>query len=129
MDKKSWIVPVLIFLPLVFGALASFLAQWIWNPVPLLVFKIDVGMVAFVSGVVITLFFGAAYLNGWVKEQSAQKTIEQSMQESEQDASVLSAGSIMSQDPLTGRAASSICRRPVRRSGGKHRKRQSRSNV
>jgi two-component system OmpR family sensor kinase len=84
MDRKNWMAPVLIFLPLFFGALASFLAQWIWNPVPLLVFKIDVGMVAFVSGVVITLFLGVAYLSGWIKERSAQKTIERSMQESEQ---------------------------------------------
>jgi two-component system OmpR family sensor kinase len=84
MDRKNWMAPVLIFLPLFFGALASLLAQWIWNPVPLLVFKIDVGMVAFVSGVVITLFLGVAYLSGWIKERSAQKTIERSMQESEQ---------------------------------------------
>jgi two-component system OmpR family sensor kinase len=84
MDKKNWLVPVLIFLPLLFGALASYLAQWIWNPVPLLVFRIDVGMVAFVAGVVITLFFGIAYLSRWFKEQEAQKSIEQSMQESEQ---------------------------------------------
>ena len=84
MNKKNWIAPVLIILPLLFGALASFMAPWIWNPVPLLVFKIDVGMVAFVSGVVITLFFGVGYLGGWLKERSAQKTIEQSMQEAEQ---------------------------------------------
>lgn len=84
MDKKNWIVPVLIFLPLLFGALASFLAQRIWNPVPLMVFRIDVGMVSFVTGLVITLFFGAAYLSGWLKEQKAQKQIRQSLQESEQ---------------------------------------------
>ena len=84
MDKKNWIVPVLIFLPLLFGALGSYLAQWIWNPVPLLVFKIDVGMVAFVTGVVITLFFGVAYLSGWIKEQKAQRAIQRSMEEAEQ---------------------------------------------
>lgn len=84
MDKKSWIVPALIVLPLLIGALGSFVAQWIWNPVPLLVFKIDVGMMAFVAGLVVTMFFGAAYLSGWLKEQSAQKTIEQSKQEAEQ---------------------------------------------
>ena len=84
MDKKNWIFPVLIFLPLLFGALASFFAPWIWDPVPLMVFKIDVGMVAFVAGLVITLIFGVAYLNGWIKEQRAQKTIEEFRQESEQ---------------------------------------------
>jgi two-component system OmpR family sensor kinase len=84
MDKKNWIVPVLIFLPLFFGALASFFAPWLWNPVPLMVFKIDLGMVAFVSGVMITLFLGVGYLSGWIKEQQAQKTIQESLQESEQ---------------------------------------------
>lgn len=84
MDKKTWILPVLIFLPLLFGALASFLAQWIWDPVPLLVFKIDVGMVAFVASVVITLFLGVAHLSGWIRGRQAQKTIKQSLQESEQ---------------------------------------------
>ena len=84
MDKKNWIVPVIIFLPLFFGALASFFAPWLWNPVPLMVFKIDLGMVAFVSGVMITLFLGVGYLSGWFKEQQAQKTIQESLQESEQ---------------------------------------------
>src|SRR5574341_1788025 len=83
MYKKNWVVLVLIFLPLLFSALASLIAQWLWNPVPLLVFKIDVGMVAFLSGVFLTLFFGIAYLSGWVKERSAQKAIKRSMQESE----------------------------------------------
>ena len=84
MNRKNWILPVLIFLPLLFGALTSFFAPSIWGSVPLMVFKIDVGMVAFVVGLVITLFFGAAYLNGWIKEQRAQKTIEEFRQESEQ---------------------------------------------
>ena len=84
MGKKNWIPAVLILLPLLFGALFSFLAPQIWDPVPLMVFKIDTGTVAFVTGVILTLFFGAAYLNGWIKEQSAQKRIEQSRQESEE---------------------------------------------
>jgi len=84
MDRKNWIIPVIIFLPLFFGALASFFAPWIWNPVPLMVFKIDLGMVAFVSGVMITLFLGVGYLSGWFKEQQAEKTIQDSLQESEQ---------------------------------------------
>jgi two-component system OmpR family sensor kinase len=84
MSKKSWIVLLLIFLPLVLGVLASFAAQWFWDPVPLLVFKVDVGMVTFVTGIVITLFLGVAYLSGWIKERDAQQTIEESLQESEQ---------------------------------------------
>ena len=84
MDKKNWLVSVFIFLPLFFGALASFIAQWIWNPVPLLVFRIDVGMVVFVCGVFLTLLLGVGYLGGWLKERSARRVIERSLQESEQ---------------------------------------------
>lgn len=85
MDKKNnWIAPILIFLPLLLGALASVLAQWLWNPVPLLAFRIDVGMVAFVTGVFLTLLFGTAYLSAWRQERKAQKLVEQSLQESEQ---------------------------------------------
>lgn len=83
MPKKNWLAPLLIILPLLMGALASFLTQWIWDPVPLVVFKIDMGMVAFVSGVILTLFAGVGYLSAWFREQSAQKRIEQSMHESE----------------------------------------------
>ena len=84
MYKNKWIILVLILLPLLLGILASFIAQWLWNPVPILVFKIDVGMVAFLFGVMITLFFGIANLGGWIKERNAQRVIQQSMQESEQ---------------------------------------------
>lgn len=84
MQNKNWFVPVLICLPLCLGVLASLGAQWLWNPVPMLVFKIDVGMVAFVSGIVLTLFFSVAYVSGWIKERNAQQMIERSQQESEQ---------------------------------------------
>src|SRR6266498_4040545 len=84
MYKRNWIALLLVLLPLLLGALTSFLAQWLWNPVPLLVFKIDAGMVAFIVGVFITLLFSIAYFSGWIKERNAQRTIEQSLQESEQ---------------------------------------------
>jgi two-component system OmpR family sensor kinase len=84
MNKKNWLVLVLIVLPVIFGAIASFLAPWIWDPVPLMVFKIDVGMVAFVTGMVISLFVGVAYLSAWVKERITRRTIERFTYESEQ---------------------------------------------
>ncbi len=84
MYKRNWIALLLVLLPLLLGALTSFLAQWLWNPVPLLVFKIDAGMVAFIVGVFITLLFSMVYFSGWIKERNAQRTIEQSLQESEQ---------------------------------------------
>ncbi len=41
-------------------------------------------MVAFVSGVILTLFISVGYLSAWLKEGSAQKRIDQSIYESEQ---------------------------------------------
>jgi two-component system, OmpR family, sensor kinase len=66
------------------GAIFSFFAQQLWNPVPILAFRIDVGMVAFVAGVFITLLLGTAFIARWIKERQAQRLIEQSLQESEQ---------------------------------------------
>ncbi len=84
MRNKSWITYLLIFLPFIVGALASFAAQWMWNPVPILLFKIDVGMVAFVTGIVITLFLIAFRSGGTVNEKRAGRLIEESLRESEQ---------------------------------------------
>ena len=61
MSKKTWIILFLLFLPLVLGALASFLAQWIWDPVPLVVFRIDLGMVLFVIGVFLSLLASVGF--------------------------------------------------------------------
>ena len=84
MPKKTWLALLLILLPLLIGASFSFLAQIFWNPVPLLIFKVDVGMVAFVAGAVITLFLAVAYLSGLIKEREAKRRIEESLRESEQ---------------------------------------------
>jgi two-component system, OmpR family, sensor kinase len=84
MHRKTSIRLAVIFLPLLLGTLASFIAQQIWSPVPLLQFRVDVGMVAFVFGALLTVLFGSAYLGGWLKERRAQRLIERSLQESEQ---------------------------------------------
>jgi len=84
MPKKSWVTLLIVFLPLLLGALASFLAQWMWNPVPVLVFKIDVGMVVFITGVFITLCLIIFWLGGASKETRTTKLIEESLRESEE---------------------------------------------
>ena len=84
MFKRNWVVLLLVFLPLLLGALASVLAQRAWDNIPVLVFKIDVGMVAFVFGAFITLFLSVAFLSGLIKERKADRTIEKSLQEFEQ---------------------------------------------
>ena len=84
MFKRNWVVLLLVFLPLLLGALASVLAQRAWDNIPVLVFKIDVGMVAFVFGAFITLFLSVAFLSGLIRERKADRTIEKSLQEFEQ---------------------------------------------
>jgi two-component system OmpR family sensor kinase len=83
MSRKNWVGLLLIVLPLLLGALASALAQQLWNPVPLLAFRIDVGMVAFVVGAFLTLLLATAYLGGWRKGQNAHRLVDQALQESE----------------------------------------------
>ncbi|MGE5464345.1 MAG: sensor histidine kinase [Syntrophothermus sp.] len=83
MPKKSWIFLALIFLPLLLGIAASILAQVMWNPVPILVFKIDVGMVAFMTGLGLTLFLLAFWTGSARTENKAQRVIERTVNESE----------------------------------------------
>jgi len=84
MLKKNWIILLLAFLPLVGGIVASILAQWVWNPVPILVFKIDVGMVAFIAGFGITIFLLGLQIASQLKEAQAEMKIEDTVRQSEQ---------------------------------------------
>src|SRR5690242_17414319 len=84
MLKKNWIIILLAFLPLVGGIFASFVAQWIWNPVPILVFKIDVGMVAFIAGFGVTIFLLGLQIASQLKEIQADKKVAETIRESEQ---------------------------------------------
>ena len=85
MPKKSWIALALIFLPLLLGIAASLLAQSVWNPVPILVFKIDVGMVAVMAGLIVTLFLLAYWIGYVLSERKAHGQIENTVSEFEQE--------------------------------------------
>ena len=84
MRIKNLVILLLILLPLIFGVLASFVAQLIWDPVPILLFKIDVGIVAFLAGLSVTLFLLAFRLGAAGNEKRSRKLIEESLRESEQ---------------------------------------------
>ena len=84
MRNKNLIILLLIFLPLIFGVLAAFVAQSIWDSVPILLFKIDVGLLAFLAGLSITLFLLAFRLGAVLNEKRSSKLIEDSLRESEQ---------------------------------------------
>jgi two-component system, OmpR family, sensor kinase len=84
MPKKSWILLALLFLPLLLGIAASLFAQSVWNPVPILVFKIDVGMVAFLAGLTITLFLLALWAGYAMTERKAHQRVDDTVTEFEQ---------------------------------------------
>ena len=84
MRNKNLILSLLIFLPLLVGGLASAIAQSIWDNVPILLFKIDVGLLAFLAGLSLTLFLLAFRLGAAMNEKRSSKVIEETLRESEQ---------------------------------------------
>ena len=84
MRNKNLILSLLIFLPLRVGVIASAIAQSIWDSVPILLFKIDVGLLAFLAGLSLTLFLLAFRLGAALNEKRSSKVIEDTLRESEQ---------------------------------------------
>lgn len=84
MSKKDWFFLLLLSLPLLLGALLSVLAQTFWQPVPLLAFKIDLGMVAFISGLFLSLLLFAFAAGSWRKEKQARRVIAEALSQSEE---------------------------------------------
>ena len=84
MRNKNLILSLLIFLPLLVGVIASVIAQSIWDGVPILLFKIDVGLVAFLAGLSLTLFLLVFRLGVALSEKRSGKVIEETLRESEQ---------------------------------------------
>jgi two-component system OmpR family sensor kinase len=85
MTKRAGFILLLVSLPLLLGVLVSMIAQAFWQPVPLLVFKIDIGMVAFVSGVIISLLLAAFALGMGRKEKQLQRSVAESQRKTEDD--------------------------------------------
>jgi two-component system OmpR family sensor kinase len=83
MPKKSWLLLAFAFLPLLLGTLLSLAAPRTWNPVPILVFKIDVGMVAFLAGLLLTLFLLSFWVGSRRAESRARRVIEDTLNETE----------------------------------------------
>ena len=83
MPKKSWLFLALAFLPLLIGTVVSLAAPEMWNPVPVLVFKIDVGMVAFVAGLLLTLFLLSFWVGSRRAESRAKQLIEETLNQTE----------------------------------------------
>jgi two-component system OmpR family sensor kinase len=84
MPKKSWIFLALTFLPFLLGIGASLLAQGLWNPIPILVFKMDVGIVMFLAGLFITLLLAAIWVGAMSNAGKASRLVEDAVREAEQ---------------------------------------------
>ena len=84
MRNRNLILSLLIFLPLLVGVMASVIVQSIWESVPILLFKIDVGLLAFLAGLGLTLFLLAFRLGAALNEKRSSKVIEDTLRESEQ---------------------------------------------
>ena len=74
MKLRGWWIALL---PVFIGFLASVIAQVFFSPVPLLVFKMDVGMVAFLIGFFLSLLVGMALLGAAREQREAEKWMDQ----------------------------------------------------
>lgn len=83
MRKKLWFSLLILGLPVLLGALTSVIAQVFFKPVPLLVFKIDIGMVAFVFGLLISLLLTVFVFGMKRKEKQLQSSITESQLQAE----------------------------------------------
>jgi len=81
--KKLWFYTLLVSLPVLLGILASVIAQAFFQPVPLVVFKIDIGMVAFVFGLLISILLAAFALGMKRKEVQVQRSIAEAQRNAE----------------------------------------------
>jgi len=76
---------VLTALPAVLGLLATVYVQNFLQPIPILAFRVDIGMAAFVFGVLLTLFLGAYFFGdesrGWFA-RGEMEDVRREMQES-----------------------------------------------
>ena len=79
--NKNVLRVILIVAPAVIGALTSVVAQMFYAPVPLLAFKIDIGMVAFLFGIflsllLITYHFGSD-IRAWYARQDEEDFVRE----------------------------------------------------
>lgn len=84
MTRKNWIFLILTSLPFVVGIAGLLLAQGFWNPVPILVFKMDVGVVVFLGGLGLSLLLFVAWIGVVSSASKAGRVIEGVIRETEQ---------------------------------------------
>lgn len=75
--NKPFVRFIVIILPFIIGGLISVLAQAFYSPVPLVAFKIDIGMVAFLFGLFLTLLVAAYYFGSEIRAWYARQDEEE----------------------------------------------------
>lgn len=83
MFKRRWLALLLAAAPAILGGLALFLIQMRLRPIPILVFRMDVGTAALVTGLVLSALLAAVYLGIALRDRHARRTLETSLQEAE----------------------------------------------
>ncbi|MGE5249655.1 MAG: sensor histidine kinase [Bacteroidota bacterium] len=83
MKRNSWLLLLLAALPFVLGSLVSVAAQLFFQPVPLLLFKVDLGMLAFLFGTLLSIFLGGIVGAGLWTEARSRRSLEGSLREVE----------------------------------------------
>ncbi len=82
--KKTWLILLVIALPLVLAALAVLLLQILVRPVPVLVFKVDVGTVLLFLGIGFTVLLAAFCAGASIVQRRAEKTLRTSLHQADQ---------------------------------------------
>ncbi len=83
MLKNLWLLLMIAALPLLLGGLASILLQTFSVPVPVLLLKIDVGMAAFVAGILGTALMAAVLVGAAIRDRRARQVLDASLQAAE----------------------------------------------
>ena len=81
--KRVWLPLLLAAVPLLAGGLASLLLQTLLHPVPVLVFKVDVGTVLLFAGLTLTIVAAAFYAGASVVERRAERSLNLALQEAD----------------------------------------------
>ena len=83
MFKRIWLTLLVIALPLILGALASILMQAFARPVPVLVFKVDLGTVILIAGILLTGLAAALYSGASIRDRQAREKVQAVLQGAE----------------------------------------------
>ncbi len=83
MFRRSWLIWLILAIPLLVGGAVSLLFHAFAQPVPILIFKIDAGTLCLLAGVSLTLMVLAFYLGSLAEERRARRMVAAAVHEAE----------------------------------------------